>query len=364
MQTGLSIMPCFTDGLEDERRQGITIDVAYRYFRHDGCRYRIADTPGHLEYMRNMAVAAVASDIALILVDAIHGVREQTVQYSKIARFFGVRQFVLAVNKMDAVEYSQARFDAICADYCQALGITQDDDTCQVVCVPVSALQGDNIVHVSDHTPWYDGPTILQLLQQAERHTHSNQDLRLPIQHVLKDEQGVRWYVGTLHGDNLSVGETLVSPDSNQSMTVSGIYHGYDRVERAGRRQAIAISIAENIDLSRGAVLSRASQHATATDGFDADILWLDKKYENRENFQGMIKIHHQEVQAQLTVNDRNQPLKPGFVYLSQPVAVDRYVDNPHTGLFMLIDPYSERTVGVGSVKSVVEDSLVHGGAI
>lgn len=342
----------FTDGLEDERRQGITIDVAYRYFRHDGRRYRIADTPGHLEYMRNMAVAALASDIAVILVDAVHGVRLQTVQYSKIARFFGVRQFLLAVNKMDAVDYSEARFNEIRGRYISEF--CEDDKECTVTCVPVSALAGDNIAEKSSHTPWYAGPTILEYLQNAELHTHANQNLRLPIQHVIKDEKGKRWYLGTLHGKALRVGDHLVSVDSRQSVTVSGIYHSGKPVEEAQRRQAIAVNVLEDVDLTRGSVLSRVDNPGPLGESFYADILWLDKKYEDKPAFQGMMKTHHQEEQVQLDIKEAKGPLKTALVCLARPAAMDLYAENPYTGLFILIDSYTERAVGVGTVTRVI----------
>ena len=342
----------FTDGLTDERRQGITIDVAHRYFRHKDCRYRIADTPGHLEYMRNMAVAAVESDIAVILVDGIHGIRLQTVEYSKIARFFGVKQFVVAINKMDAVGYSQEKYEQIKADY---LKIFDDKDgKCEVRFVPVSALEGDNIVHKSENMPWYDGPTILENLETADRYVHANQNLRLPIQHVEKDEDGVRWYMGTLHGKTLEVGETLIASETGQKVTVKGIYHSGKSVNKADRRSAIAISVNEDVDLSRGVILSRAINPGFIGEGFYADLLWTDKKYEEKQSYQGMIKIYHKEEQAQVTIDGENGFLKSGLVYLSRPIAMDPFIENPRTGLFIITDSYTHQVVAVGTVKKVI----------
>lgn len=351
----------FTDGLEDERRQGITIDVAYRYFRHDGCRYRIADTPGHLEYMRNMAVAAVASDVAVVLVDAIHGVRLQTVDYSKIARFFGVRQFLVAINKMDAVDYHQARFDEIRTAYMDAFA--DDERECEVQFIPVSALGGDNVATQSTHMPWYKGKTLLDYLRAAKTHTHSNVSLRLPIQTVVKDGD-TRWYLGTLHGETIHVGDRLVSSESGQYVTVAGICHSGKLVEQAQRRHAIAISIKEDVDITRGSVLCREDAAGLSTEGFYADIVWLDKKYEQKDMFEGTLKIHHAETQAQITLETSNSVLKPAFVNLARSLSVDTYDANPHTGLFILIDPYAERVVGVGTVNKVVPMEYVGSGAI
>ncbi|PCJ96602.1 MAG: sulfate adenylyltransferase subunit CysN [Zetaproteobacteria bacterium] len=342
----------FTDGLEDERRQGITIDVAHRYFRYEDRRYRIADTPGHLEYMRNMAVAAVTSDIAVILVDAIHGVRLQTVEYSKIAKFFGVRQFLVAINKMDAIDYSEDKYNKIKEDYLREFGDNSTD--CKIEFVPVSALLGDNIVSKSENTPWYQGPTILDFLKQADQHTLNNKHFRLPIQHVIKDAAGERWYGGTLHGKSLKVGDLLTSIETEQEVTVTGIYHSGKSVKQADKRHAIAISIAEDIDLSRGSVLAKPDNLGTSAEAFYADILWIDKKFEGKQAFQGMIKMYHTETQAQVTIDGDNGILKTGLVYLSRPIAMDPFDENPHTGLFILTDPYTERVAGVGTVDHII----------
>ncbi len=347
----------FTDGLEDERRQGITIDVAYRYFRHDGCRYRIADTPGHLEYMRNMAVAAVSSDVAVILVDGIHGVRLQTVQYSKIARFFGVKQFLVAINKMDAVEYSQERYHEIQKAYLDEFDDENSD--CTVNFIPVSAIAGDNVATKSSNMNWYIGPTVLEYLQKAHRHTHTSESVRLPVQHVMKDEEGKRWYMGSLHGGSLKVGDKVVSVETDETVTVQGLVYSGERVEIVNRRQSVAVNVAEDIDLSRGSVLALADTKSEVGEAFYADILWLNKKYEEKDTFSGTVKLHHQEVQTQVTIKDDetandNGPLKSGFVNLAKPVAMDVFETNPHTGLFILIDPYTELAVGVGTVNRVI----------
>lgn len=341
----------FTDGLADERRQGITIDVAHRYFRYQNCRYRIADTPGHLEYMRNMAVAAVESDIAVILVDAIHGVRLQTVEYSKIARFFGVRRFLIAVNKMDAVGFDEQRYQGVRDAYLQAFRDGEED--CRLQFVPVSALQGDNIVAKSSNMPWYRGATILEYLQKTER-CHSNRDLRLPIQHMVRDASGARWYMGTLHGGELQTGDRLVLAETGEQITVVDIIHSGKRVATAQRRQAVAITVAEHIDLPRGAVLSRADTPTAVGDAFLADLLWLGKGMQTDKPFQGRIKIYHRETAAQVAVEGENGLLKAVRVSLSTPIALDNFRDNPRTGLFLLTDSYTHQVVGVGTVKRIL----------
>ncbi len=342
----------FTDGLTDERKQGITIDVAHRYFRHDGVRYHIADTPGHLEYMRNMAVAAVESDIAMILVDGIHGVRLQTVEYSKIARFFGVKQFLVVINKMDAVDFSEEQYNKIKKDYLTAFNDT--DDECSVDFVPASALLGDNVVHKSDHTPWYDGQTVLDYLKNAKRITPERKDVRFPVQHMEKDENGKRWYMGTLQGNGINVGDKLVTVDSEEIVTVTEIHHSGENVDHAAPKHAIAISVAEDVDLSRGTVLSEAGKPRILGEGFYADVLWIDKKYESKQSCQGILKMYHKEEQAQITIDGENGLLKSGLVYLSSPIAVDTFKDNPRTGLFILTDSHTQRAIAVGTVEKVI----------
>ena len=342
----------FTDGLTDERKQGITIDVAHRYFRHDGVRYHIADTPGHLEYMRNMAVAAVESDIAMILVDGIHGVRLQTVEYSKIARFFGVKQFLVVINKMDAVDFSEEQYNKIKKDYLAAFNDANDE--CSVDFVPVSALLGDNVVHKSENTPWYDGQTVLDYLKNAKRITPDRKDVRFPVQHMEKDENGKRWYMGTLQGNGIKVGNKLITVDSEETVTVTGIYHSGESVDQAEPKQAIAISVAEDVDLSRGTVLSEADKPRILGEGFYADVLWIDKKYENKQSCQGILKTYHKEEQAQITIDGENGLLKSGLVYLSSPIAIDTFKDNPRTGLFILTDSYTQRAIAVGTVEKVI----------
>ncbi|MHA1539468.1 MAG: GTP-binding protein [Alphaproteobacteria bacterium] len=348
----------FTDGLEDERRQGITIDVAYRYFKHEDCRYRIADTPGHLEYMRNMAVAAVESDVAMILIDAVHGIRLQSIEYSKIAKFFGVKRFLVTINKMDAIDYDEEKFNAIRQDYLDAF--LEEGDGCEVTFVPVSALEGDNVVHASDKTDWYKGTTVFDYLRNVKEAAHTNISLRLPIQQVIKDDAGQRWYLGTLHGEVLSVGEQLMVAEGECLVTVEEIYHSGRSVKKGERRQAIAVRIVENVDISRGAILTRPDSSASVGEAFDADVLWTDKSHNayadgEKTTLQGIIKLHHKEEQVQVDVDNTNGGvLKSARVFLARSTAMDPYVDNPHTGLFIIIDPYTERVIMVGTVKNVI----------
>lgn len=346
----------FTDGLEDERRQGITIDVAYRYFRHSDCRYRIADTPGHLEYMRNMAVAAIESDLAIVLVDAINGVRLQTIEYSKIAKFFGVRNFLIAINKMDAVNYSETNFQNIKKQYLEEF--CQEDDNCNVVFVPVSAIEGCNIVENSPHTPWYDGPTIFSFLQNTERSLHSSTNLCIPVQHVVKEGNN-RWYLGSMLGGILNKNDKLISAKGHKIVTVQEIYQGAESVELVTGKRTVAIKIEENVDLTRGDVLTHQDNPNFIGTKFDADILWINKP-SNLESaispiiLEGIIKLCHTEEQARVTIyDDSNDTLKKATIELGQPIAMDTYSNNPHMGLFILIDICTESIIMVGTIRSL-----------
>lgn len=353
----------FTDGLEDERRQGITIDVAYRYFRHEGVRYRIADTPGHLQYMRNMAVAAVTSDIAVILCDAKHGVRLQTVQYSKIARFFGVRRFLVAVNKMDAIGYDEATFEAIKTAYLDEFYEGEDPSTsqCSVDFIPVSALAGDNVTEKSADTPWYTGPTMLDYLRTVEKAEGCDATLPLamPVQDMVKDDEGTRWYLGSVQGGagSLKAGDTVKCTDNGQTATIKALYAGGRPAETVSAGDAASVAVNEDIDITRGSVLSAQAGDAVsqAAESFYADILWLDKACEGQGTFQGTMKLHHAQAQTQITVKQKTGPLATSFVQLSHPVAMGVYADIPHLGLFILMDPYTERTVGVGAITRIIE---------
>ena len=220
--------------------------------------------------------------------------------------------------------------------------------------IPVSAIAGDNVTKASDNTPWYEGESLLAQLQQAPKHCHTNNDFRLPIQTVIK-EGDIRWYLGTTHGDAVKVGDTLRNCDSGNIVTVTGLFHSGQKVEYVNRREAVALSIAEDVDISRGSVLTRDSSPCIMAEGFYADILWLDKKYEEKSGFDGMIKLHHREEQAQVSVQAQQGPLAESYVALAQATPMDTFQNNPHTGLFILVDSMSERTIGVGTISQVVD---------
>jgi sulfate adenylyltransferase subunit 1 len=340
-----------TDGLEDERTQGITIDAAYRYFRHNGRYYRIADTPGHIQYVRNMAVAAANSDCAMILIDAAHGVREQTVRHSKIAAFFGIRHFVIAVNKMDLVNYSEDRFKEIEADYRFALA---DHPGLQLTFIPVSALQGDNITGPSKEMSWHKGTYLMDYLEKLHVPPKAEKGVRLPVQSIIRIGER-RGYQGMLTGGNLRKGERVLVAANGNSITITGIYHSGKKVEEAASGQAVTLETDDDVDIARGDVLYGADAPLAAVDMFVGDVLWLDHTAPCKGDCACLLKIHNREVEVEVQQGGAQGPIVSSRIYAASPVEIDLYRHNPATGLFILIEKESEKVIGVGTVVSLHE---------
>lgn len=341
-----------TDGLEDERAQGITIDVAYRYFRHDGRHYRIADTPGHVQYTRNMAVAAVGSECALILVDASHGVREQTIRHSRIAALLGVRHFCILVNKMDLANYSRKVFEDIERRYRDAL---QDVAGISLTFIPVSAIAGDNVATGGDNMPWYQGKTLLGYLSTLDVAATAENGARLPIQSMVRlGEQ--RGYHGLLSGGSLKAGDRLSVARSGEAVTIAELYHSGRQVQEVCAGQAITLVPVEDVDISRGSVLKPADQEMPVSDALLADVIWLDSGFAAMDNLQAIVKIHHREAQAEIDVirkaDGGDNPVAKTQIFTAAPLSIDAFADNPSTGLFLIIWPETEATIGVGIVTA------------
>lgn len=338
-----------TDGLEDERSQGITIDVAYRYFRHGGRNYRIADTPGHIQYIRNMAVAAANSDCALILVDASHGVREQTVRHSRIAAFFGIRDFVIVINKMDLVDYSETRAREIEADYRQQFGAL---DNLRITFIPVSAIGGDNITRKSINTPWYKGPALLDYLAALAVPQEPQHGARFPIQYVTRITDETRGYLGMLTGGSLKIGDRVAIAGLSQTLPVTALYHSGKAVNDAQPGQAITLVTDEDVDLARGSVLSAREKPAAFVDSFSANLLWIDPVLAGRDAVQCLIKIHNREEQVEVQNIRTEGPITQANVLAASPLPLDPFTEHRATGLFLLIDQEAERVIGVGTATS------------
>jgi bifunctional enzyme CysN/CysC len=356
------------DGLEAEREQGITIDVAYRFFTTDKRRFIVADTPGHEQYTRNMATGASNADLAVVLIDARQGVLTQTKRHSFIVSLLGIRHIVLAVNKIDLVGFSEARFDEIRADYIaavRALGFST------LNAIPMSARFGDNVISPSARTPWYTGPSLLGLLETIDIDADvAVKPFRMPVQWVNRPNLDFRGYSGTISSGTVRPGDRVTVAASGRSSVVSRIVTMDGDLDRAGAGNAVTITLADQIDISRGDVLTVAGAPVAVTDKFDAHIVWLSDqtlfpgrnyviKLGTRSVSGAITKIRHridintfEHVSAeQLEVND----VAAVSVSLTAPVAVERFADNRDLGGFIVIDRLTNHTVGVGMVEAAVQ---------
>ncbi|MDE2199180.1 MAG: adenylyl-sulfate kinase [Rhodospirillales bacterium] len=352
------------DGLEDERSQGITIDVAYRYFATARRRFIVADTPGHAQYTRNMATGAAAAELAVLLVDARAGLLAQTRRHAFIAALMGIRHVVLAVNKMDLVAFDAARFEAIVAafaDAARALGFAD------VTAIPLVARDGDNLARPSGRMAWYRGPTLLGHLETVDVAPGGGADFRLPVQWVNRADAEFRGYAGTIAAGSVRPGDLLTVARSGLAARVARIVtHGGD-LPAAAQGVAVTLTLDAPLDVARGDVLA-AGRPVPISDRFEADLIWLAeaKLFQGRDylvklgtaTLPGSVtRIHHrididsfEQVPADtLGLND----LASVTVALGVPAALERFADSRDLGGFVLIDRMSNATVAVGMVREV-----------
>ncbi|WP_175776782.1 sulfate adenylyltransferase subunit CysN [Burkholderia anthina] len=350
------------DGLSAEREQGITIDVAYRFFATARRKFIVADTPGHEQYTRNMITGASTADLAVILIDARKGVLTQTRRHSHLVALIGIKRIVLAINKMDLVDYDRAVFERIDADYrafAAELGLEE------IVSIPMSALRGDNVIAPSARLPWYAGPTLMQHLDTlplVERVTR-DEPFRLPVQWVNRPHLNFRGYAGSIASGEVRVGERVrVLPSGKESRVVSVITPaGEADVARAG--EAVTLTLADEIDISRGDMIARADAPPEVADQFEATLVWMhDEPLLPGRPY--LVKLGTQTVSAtcatpkyKIDVNTREHLAartlalnEIGVCNLSfdRPVAFDPYDRNRHTGGFIVIDRFTNDTVGAG----------------
>ncbi len=358
------------DGLEAEREQGITIDVAYRFFATDRRRFIVADTPGHEQYTRNMATGASNADLAVVLVDARHGVLSQTRRHSFIAALLGIRHVVLAVNKIDLVDFSEARFAEIRADYARAvesLGFSS------MVAIPLSARFGDNVISASPQTPWYTGPSLLGHLETVDVDAAAMvRPFRMPVQWVNRPNLDFRGYAGTIAAGTLRVGDRVAVAASGRSSTIARIVTMDGDLDRAGAGSAVTLTLADQIDISRGDVLTAPGAPVAVADKFDAHVVWLTEqrlfpgrsylfKLATRTVSGTVTHIRHRidvntfaEVPA--ATLGMNDVARIG-VSLIAPVAMERFADSRELGGFIIIDRLTNATVGVGMVEAITPGS-------
>jgi bifunctional enzyme CysN/CysC len=351
------------DGLEAEREQGITIDVAYRFFTTDKRKFIVADTPGHEQYTRNMATGASNSDLAVVLIDARKGVLTQTRRHSFIASLLGIRHIVLAVNKIDLVDYSQEVFDKIVADY---LEFAKDLGFVSIIPIPMSARFGDNVIVRSDRMPWYKGILLLDHLNTVDVETSlADKPFRMPVQWVNRPNLDFRGFSGTISSGRVKPGDAIVVAGSGRTSTVKRIVTMDGDLDDAIVGEAVTITLADEVDISRGDVLAPASARPEVSDQFAAHLLWMTEE-EMLPGRQYLLKMGARTVPTTITelkhkidVNTLNHSAAKtlalnevgyGNLSLQQPIAFDAYRENRDTGGFILIDRFTNGTVAAGMI--------------
>ncbi|MDQ7049174.1 MAG: sulfate adenylyltransferase subunit CysN [Enterobacterales bacterium] len=352
------------DGLQSEREQGITIDVAYRYFATEKRKFIIADTPGHEQYTRNMATGASHCNMAIILIDARAGVKAQTRRHSYIVSLLGIKKVIVAVNKMDLVDYKQTAFEAIKKEYLafsQQLGF----DTIQII--PMSALKGDNVVNPSEPLSWFHGSSLITALEEIEIHSVSQpQHFRLPVQWVNRPSSDFRGYSGTVAAGSVKVGDKLVVLPSGKNSRVKSLVTFDGEQTKAIQGEAITVILEDEIDISRGDMLCHVDSPAQLGRHFEADIVWMsedalmpNKQYDFKmpgKYASGSIDevLHRVEINSMQQIDATHLELNeigPCRVKLTQQVAFDDYESSPMTGSFVMIDRMSNITVAAGMIR-------------
>jgi sulfate adenylyltransferase large subunit len=355
-----------TDGLRAEREQGITIDVAYRYFATTRRTFILADTPGHVQYTRNMVTGASTADLAIVLVDARNGVVEQTRRHAFIASLLGIPHLVVAVNKMDLVDWSEDVFDAVVRDVCafrDQLSAVRD-----IAYVPLSALRGDNVVDRSDAMPWYGGLPLLEHLETVEVEADRNlDDLRFPVQYVIRDgASDYRGYAGQLGGGVLSPGDEVLVLPSEQVTTVASIDTFDGPLDTAFAPMSVTVRLADDLDVSRGDLICRRADRPALARDLVADVCWMADaplrpggRYaikhaahtaraivESIDDRVEVASLGREPTPGELALNDIGRVR----VRTSKPLAFDPYARNRATGSFILIDEATNDTVGAGMI--------------
>jgi len=357
-----------TDGLQAEREQGITIDVAYRYFSTAKRKFIIADTPGHEQYTRNMATGASNCELAIILIDARHGVLTQTRRHTFIATLLGIKHIIVAVNKMDLMDFSEKVYNDIRDDY---LDFTRDLDMGNLTFIPISALKGDNVVHASEEMPWYEGDTLMWMLENVKISADRNfEDFRFPVQYVNRPNLDFRGYCGTIASGIVRKGDHITALPSGKSSTVKSIVTYDEELEHAFTPMAITITLEDEIDISRGDMIVHSDNLPTTSDDFVANIVWMNEKalltgkqYDfkfNAKNTSGQVS----NIVHKVDINTLETGPAPALelneiglceVTLSDTIYFDDYKNNPGTGSFIIVDRLTNVTVGAGMIADANE---------
>jgi len=359
------------DGLQSEREQGITIDVAYRYFSTDKRKFIIADTPGHEQYTRNMATGASTCDLAIILIDARYGVQVQTRRHSFICSLLGIKHIVVAVNKMDLIDYSQERYQEIKKQYREFAQDLAFDD---VRFVPLSALNGDNVVEESENMSWYPGATLMKLLNTMDVKVKDDfTEFRFQVQYVNRPNLDFRGFAGTISSGHILVGDTVVALPSGKESTVKEIVTFDGNLERADKGMAVTLTLVDEIDISRGEMIVKKGALPTSAKEFNATVVWMHENEleTGREYFikhgSKMTTGHAENICSKFDVNtmDKLQTSQLAvndigtvdFV-VSETLHFDAYQQNQSSGAFIIIDRLSNITVGAGMINHALDENI------
>ncbi|MCP4177417.1 MAG: sulfate adenylyltransferase subunit CysN [bacterium] len=359
-----------TDGLKAEREQGITIDVAYRYFSTEKRSFIICDSPGHEQYTRNMATGASHCNLAIILVDARNGVMAQTKRHSFISSLLGIKHFIIAINKMDAVGYSEENFAKIKKEYA---GFSAKLNIHDIQFIPISALKGDNVVNSSENMPWYKGAPLLSMLEDIQITSDRNLvDFRFPVQYVLRPNLNFRGFAGTIASGSIRKGDEIISLPSGQKTEVRSILTFDGELEEAFAPQSVVLCTTDEIDISRGNILARPNNIPIVEDLFDSDLVWMDEnqalsgnEYILKTSTQAVpvtlssirykfdVNTLHRQDTEELILND----IARIELTAHRPVCFDYYEKNKQTGSFILIDKFTNATVAAGMIIESSPDS-------
>ena len=340
----------FTDGLKAEREQGITIDGAYRYFATSRRKFILADTPGHEQYTRNMATGASTADLAILLVDARKGVLTQSRRHARIARLLGITDFVLAVNKMDLIDFDRDTFDRISDEFGELL------KGAAVHAIPMSALNGDNMTAPSDRTPWFDGPPLLEYLEKVQVHRDPTVGpFRFPVQMVLRPDDEFRGYAGQIVSGIVRPGDQLTVWPSGRSARVKRIVAFEGDLPLAFAPQSVTLTLDDEIDISRGDLLTASPAPPLVGQKFEAELVWMDERPLDPGRVY-LLKSSTRSVTAEVSHGMVLNQIGTVVVTTARPIAFDRYSENRGTGSFILIDPGTHFTCGAGMITEPVRE--------
>ncbi|WP_416768647.1 sulfate adenylyltransferase subunit CysN [Sulfurimonas sp. ST-25] len=360
------------DGLQSEREQGITIDVAYRYFATDKRKFIIADTPGHEQYTRNMATGASTADLAIILIDARYGIQTQTRRHSFIVRLLGITRVIVAVNKMDLVDFSEGRFEAIRQEY---MAFAAGLNIAEVSVIPLSALEGDNVVERSARLPWYEGATLLELLETAELDRQvDGAPFRFPVQYVNRPSSDFRGFAGTVASGAIRKGDAVKVMPSGKRSRVRSIVTFDGELAVAEADNAVTLTLEDEIDISRGDILVGGDAEIALAGKLIAELVWMDEtpleigrtytlKRAATTVAARVVAIDHQYDVNTLTEHEASALGLNGIarvrLALGAPIAFDPYETNRYTGSFILIDRVSNNTSAAGMIVAAAEEQAL-----